>query len=73
MRKSEWKRYIIVDRNICHGKPHIKGTRISVELILNLLASGMGVNDILREYPQLREEEVRSCLAYSGTCQESCV
>ncbi len=61
-----WKKRIVVSKDICHGKPHIKGTRISVELILNMLAGGMSIKDILEEYPQLSEEDIRSCLFYSA-------
>ncbi len=66
MKKVNWKKNIVVDKNICHGKPHIKDTRISVELILNMLASGMNIDEIIKEYPQLKESEIRSCIAYSA-------
>lgn len=57
---------ISVDPTICFGKPCIRGTRIWVSLILDFLASGMGMNDILAEYPQLTEEDIRAAIAYGA-------
>lgn len=52
--------------NICFGKPCIKGTRIWVSLILDFLASGQTIEQILNEYPYLTEEDVRACIAYGA-------
>lgn len=57
---------ISVNPNICFGKPCIKGTRIWVSLILDLLANGMATNEILNEYPQITEEDIRACIAYGA-------
>ena len=57
---------IAIDPNVCFGKPTVRGTRIWVGLILGLLADGMSVDDILREYPQLSGEDIRACLAYGA-------
>lgn len=57
---------ISVDKNICSGKPCIRGHRIWVSLILDFLAGGAKVEDILKEYPQLREEDVLACIAYGA-------
>ena len=57
---------ISIDPNICFGKPCIKGTRIWVSLILDFLASGMTVKEILEEYPQLTEEDIRAAIAYGA-------
>ena len=57
---------ISVDPNICFGKPCIRGTRIWVSLILDLLAGGMTVKEILEEYPQLTDEDVRAAIAYGA-------
>ena len=57
---------ISVDPNICGGKPCIRGHRIWVSLILGLLADGMSVEEILREYPGLEEADVRACFAYGA-------
>lgn len=57
---------ISIDPNICFGKPCIRGTRIWVSLILDFLASGMSVEEILDEYPQLTEESIRAAIAYGA-------
>ena len=57
---------ISVDPNICFGKPCIRGTRIWVSLILDFLASGMSIKEILAEYPGLTEEDIRAAIAYGA-------
>jgi len=56
---------IVMDPEVLSGKPLIKGTRISIEFILELLASGMSTEDILREYPQLKKEDILEALQYA--------
>ncbi len=51
---------------ILKGKPVIKGTRIPVHLVLQLLADGMSVEDILKEYPELTEEDVKDAIRYAS-------
>lgn len=57
---------VIINPNICHGKPVIKGTRIPVHQILSSLASGDSIQDILREYPNLEEEDIKAALAFGS-------
>jgi uncharacterized protein (DUF433 family) len=57
---------ISVDPNVCFGKPCIRGTRIWVSLILDFLASGMSVEEVLAEYPHLTEEDIRAAIAYGA-------
>lgn len=57
---------ISVDPNICFGKPCIKGTRIWVSLLLDFLANGMTVKEILEEYPHLTEDDIRAAIAYGA-------
>ena len=57
---------ISVDPNVCFGKPCIRGTRIWVSLVLDFLASGMNMEDILTEYPQLRKEDIQAAIAYGA-------
>ena len=64
--EGDWRSRITVDSNILVGKPIIKGTRIAVEFILELLANGWAVEDILRNYPQLRREDVTAALKYAA-------
>jgi uncharacterized protein (DUF433 family) len=57
---------IVVDPNILVGKPVIAGTRISVEFIVNLLASGWDREQILANYPHLSDRDILACLQYAG-------
>jgi uncharacterized protein (DUF433 family) len=57
---------ISINPNICFGKPCIRGHRIWVSLVLDLLASGMSILEILDEYPELKEVDVRACIAYGA-------
>ncbi|MCG2768687.1 MAG: DUF433 domain-containing protein [Chloroflexota bacterium] len=57
---------VSIDPNVCFGKPCIRGTRIWVSLILDFLASGTSTEEILAEYPQLTEEDVRAAIAYGA-------
>lgn len=57
---------IWIDPARCAGKPCIRGHRIWVSLILDLLASGESIDDILTSYPGLTEDDIRACLAYGS-------
>jgi uncharacterized protein (DUF433 family) len=57
---------ISVNPNVCFGKPCIRGTRIWVSLILDFLANGMSMDEILAEYPQLTEDDIRAAIAYGA-------
>lgn len=57
---------ITIDSQICHGKPCIRGLRYPVTTILDLLASGMNHPEILADYPDLEEEDIRACLLYAA-------
>lgn len=57
---------ISVDPNVCCGKPCIRGTRIWVSLILDLLANKMTIEDILEEYPQLMVDDIYAAIAYGA-------
>jgi len=57
---------ISIDQSICFGKPCIRGTRIWVSLLLDLLADGMTMEEILTEYPQLTREDIRAAVAYGA-------
>lgn len=57
---------ISINPKICFGKPCIKGTRIWVSLILDFLASGTTIEEILEEYPQLTEDDIRAAIAYGA-------
>ena len=57
---------IVVDPKILTGKPVVRGTRISVEMVVELLAAGWSHEQILTSYPHLSEEDIRACLAYAS-------
>lgn len=62
----EWKNRIEVNPNVLVGKPIIKGTRISVELILDRLADGWSLDDILASYPHLVREDVLAAIGFAA-------
>ena len=64
--RTELLRRISVDPNICFGKPCIRGHRIWVSLMLDMLAEGVSVEEILDNYPGITEEDVRACIAYGS-------
>jgi uncharacterized protein (DUF433 family) len=66
MTHEELLKRISIDPDVCGGKPCIRGHRIWVSLILDLLASGMTIEEILEEYPQLTPEDIRACIAYAS-------
>jgi uncharacterized protein (DUF433 family) len=57
---------ISIDPNVCFGKPCIRGHRIWVSLILDFLAAGTSIDDVLRDYPQLTRDDVLACTAYGS-------
>lgn len=64
--EMEWKDRISINSHVCHGKPCIKGTRIMVSVILDYLSAGETHETILREYPQLTDEDIRAVLGYAA-------
>lgn len=62
----DWRKRIIADANVLVGKPVIKGTRISVELVLELLAAGYTQEQVRDQYDHLTPEDIQACLAYAG-------
>ena len=64
------KNRITIDPKILVGKPVITGTRIPVYLILNLLAHGKTINDIVEDYPELTKEDVQAAIAYAASHME---
>jgi len=58
---------ITINPEICHGRPSIRGMRIRVVDILEMLATGASEADILRDFPDLQADDIRACLAYAVT------
>jgi len=57
---------ITVDSEVLAGKPIVRGTRLSVEFLIDLLAADWSEDDILRNYPNLAHEDLLACLRYAG-------
>jgi uncharacterized protein (DUF433 family) len=66
MKKIKWQEHIMSDPQILYGKPCIKGTRIPVDLILEKLAYGEQVNDLLQDYPRITDKDIYACLFYAA-------
>jgi uncharacterized protein (DUF433 family) len=66
MERSDLLTRISINPDICFGKPCIRGTRIWVSLVLDFLASGWRIEDVLREYPHLTADDVNACIAYGA-------
>ena len=62
----DYKNYISINSNIRFGRPTITGTRISVYDILSWFANGMTMKEIIDDFPELTEEQIRACLAYAA-------
>lgn len=62
---------IVIDPNILMGKPSVRGTRLGVEFILDLLAHGWSESEILENYPSLVLEDIRACLAYASAMMDA--
>jgi len=61
-----WKPLIEVNPNVLSGRPVIRGTRISVELLLDRLAEGWSMDDVLASYPHLTREDVLAAIAFAA-------
>ncbi len=66
MNRDELLSRISIDPNICFGKPCIRGHRIWVSLVLDFLASGATIEELLEEYPGIEREDVLACIAYAA-------
>jgi uncharacterized protein (DUF433 family) len=65
MEKNELLSRITIDPEICHGKPCIRGLRYPVATILEYIAGGDTIEDILAEFPDLEEDDIKACLAFA--------
>ena len=62
----DYRDRIVIDPEIRFGKPCVRGTRLTVGDVLSYLASGMSEDDVLADFPQLRREDIRACLAFAA-------
>jgi len=68
--RTEIDDYIVIDSEICHGKPTFKGTRIMVHLVLEMLEAGAPVEEILEAYPSLTKKHIKAALHYAAQLTE---
>ncbi len=61
-----WEGRIVIDPEILCGKPVVKGTRLAVEFVVDLLAQGWTAADVLRNYPGVTQDDILACLAYAS-------
>lgn len=61
-----WQKRITTDPNVCHGKACINGTRVMVSVILDNLAAGLPVDEILQSYPSLTRDDVQAAIGYAA-------
>jgi uncharacterized protein (DUF433 family) len=62
----EWRERIVIDPKILVGKPVIRGTRIAVEFLLELLAEGWTHEEVVKNYPQLAADDIQAALHYAA-------
>jgi uncharacterized protein (DUF433 family) len=62
----DWRPYITVDPQVCHGKACIAGTRVLVSVVLDNLAVGLSSDEILQSYPSLSRESIQATIAYAA-------
>jgi uncharacterized protein (DUF433 family) len=62
----DWREHIVTDPDLLMGKPVVKGTRLSVELILGWLAQGWTMDQLLENYPQLKQADIQAALAFAS-------
>lgn len=62
----DWRKHITVDPSVCHGKACIQGTRVMASVVLDNLAAGVGVDELLNSYPTLYREGVLAAMAYAA-------
>jgi len=68
---EELSNRIVIDPEVLSGKPVIKGTRIPVYLIIELVANGITEEEILRQYPTLKKGDIKAALLYASKCLEN--
>jgi uncharacterized protein (DUF433 family) len=62
----DWREHITVDPTVCHGQACVRGTRIPASVVLDNLAAGLTVEEVIRSYPTLTREGVQAAVAYAA-------
>ena len=65
----DWRDYITVDPEVCHGKACIAGTRVMVTTVLDNLASGLDAEEVAHRYPSVSRDAVRAAIAYAAAAE----
>lgn len=68
--RIEINKYIVVDSEICHGKPTFKGTRIMVSIVLEMLEDGATTKEIIEAYPSLSKKHIKAALDFAAKITE---
>ena len=63
--EANWRNHIVSTPDVLRGKPRLKGTRIPVSLVLGYLAAGKSAQEVMKEFPDLAEEQVTACLDHA--------
>ena len=66
MRSVDWRDYITVDPNVCHGRACIAGTGVLVTVVLDNLAAGLDADAVIRSYPSITREAVQAAVSYAA-------
>jgi uncharacterized protein (DUF433 family) len=66
----DYQQYILRDPQICGGEPVVKGTRVTIRTILASLAEGATIEEILKDFPTLTEDDVRAVIAFAAASAE---
>jgi len=61
----DWEERITIASSVLSGKPVVRGTRLAVEFVVDLLAQGWSESDILRNYPRLASDDIRACFTFT--------
>ena len=71
MKRIDWHARIEISSDVHHGDPCIRGTRIPVSMILGSLADGLTAQEIIKEYPQLKQDDIQAALSYASDAVRS--
>ena len=71
MKRIDWHARIEISADLHHGDPCIRGTRIPVSMILGSLADGLTAQEIIKEYPQLKQDDIQAALSYASDAVRS--
>ena len=66
MSRINWQNFIVIDPKIHHGEPCIKGTRVPVAILVGSIADGMTIEQVIQEYPQLKQEDIQAAMEYAS-------